>query len=42
MENKVKGSKYDVGNTGGDFKYCCDNYQYHHHYDEYHTNHQSK
>lgn len=37
MENKVKGTRYDVRNNSLYCWYCSDNYQYHCHGDQYHT-----
>lgn len=42
MENEVKGTKYDVGNNGGNCKYYCDSNQYHCHFNQYYTDYQSK
>lgn len=39
MENKVKGTRYDVGNNNRYCWYCGDDYQYHRHNDQYHTDH---
>ena len=39
MENEVKGTKYDVRNSGGNCRYCCDSNQYHCHYNQYYTDH---
>ena len=39
MENKVKGTKYDVGNNGRYCWYHSDGYQYYHHDDKYHSEH---
>lgn len=39
MENKVKGTGYDVGNNYQYCWYCCDDDQYHCHNDQYHTDH---
>lgn len=36
MENKVKGTRYDVGNNSGYCWYCSDDYQYRGHGDQYH------
>ena len=37
MENKVKGTRYDVGNNSRYCWYCSDNCQYHCHSDQYYT-----
>lgn len=39
MENKVKGTRYDVGNHNWYCWYCSDNYQYYCHSDQYYANH---
>lgn len=37
MENKVKGTRYDVGNNSRYCWYCSDDYQYRCHGDQYLT-----
>ena len=39
MENKVKGTKYDVRDNSKYCWYCSDNYQYRCYDNQYHTNH---
>ena len=37
MENKVKGTRFDVRNNRWDCRYCSDGDQYHRHYHQYRT-----
>ena len=39
MENKVKGTRYGVGNNSRYSWYCSDDYQYHCYINQYHTDH---
>lgn len=40
MENKVKGTRYDIRNNSRYYWYCSDDYQYHRYNDQYHTDRQ--